>query len=556
MLSLIFILSIHSIVFSQTCDDLNLVKNGDFEDKTKDDFFCGTFFCADNCSNMDGCCCCDRDLCISNPYLRFVNDWQRVSNHFATPDYFNSCAQPYTINNATESASVPDNTAGNQGARSGSAYGGIIGRQPFTNYTEYLQVPLRSALSAGATYEARMYVSLGEESKYACAGLSMLFTNGALDGGGSSDIITGYTPQVTSNSVISDMQNWILISGQFVAQGGENYLTIGVFNSTISTPVSVNPSGRFSEAYYYIDDVVLMQPGLNSCCPDHKLFQNTNQLPNLTIMNNYIKAGNNVDPNYIQGPVVVQNGQNVTFQAGNQIILDPGFSTHPGAIFNAVIKPCTNIELCPVSISAFVPNAWVGCPGIDNFCIPTQGAEQWSFEVYARWGNSNDPSTYADQGYSNSGTINGYYTCVWDGLINGGVPNTAVFVYILRLNASCVDEYEQHDNISFFNSCRMMNTASNSDTINNSRYDIPLYISPNPSSGKFEIKMFNSELMKEQSSNLFNITVRNILGETIYNSQQTISSSVTIDLSSHPKGIYFIKVQSGENIYTEKLILQ
>ena len=45
VVSSIFILFIHSIGSSQTCDDLNLVPNGNFESKVNDDGSCGTIFC-------------------------------------------------------------------------------------------------------------------------------------------------------------------------------------------------------------------------------------------------------------------------------------------------------------------------------------------------------------------------------------------------------------------------------------------------------------------------------------------------------------------------------
>lgn len=67
-------------------------------------------------------------------------------------------------------------------------------------------------------------------------------------------------PQVQNNSgFITDTVNWVNISGCFTALGGENYITIGNFNSNASTDTAAaNPvaplTGTGSRiAYYYID---------------------------------------------------------------------------------------------------------------------------------------------------------------------------------------------------------------------------------------------------------------------------------------------------------------
>ncbi len=68
-------------------------------------------------------------------------------------------------------------------------------------------------------------------------------------------------------------------------------------------------------------------------------------------------------------------------------------------------------------------------------------------------------------------------------------------------------------------------------------------IYPNPSAGKFIIEA-SGELQ-----------AYNMLGEKIY-SQQLVSEKSEIDLSSRSKGIYFLKVQSGDKIYSGKVIIQ
>ncbi len=82
-------------------------------------------------------------------------------------------------------------------------------------------------------------------------------------------------------------------------------------------------------------------------------------------------------------------------------------------------------------------------------------------------------------------------------------------------------------------------------------------IVPNPSfSGIFTVSGFASDVSAS-------IIVYNVLGEIIYKSS-TITASlnsdvrtpISIDISSHPKGIYFVKIQNGEAMEVQKIIYQ
>lgn len=80
---------------------------------------------------------------------------------------------------------------------------------------------------------------------------------------------------------------------------------------------------------------------------------------------------------------------------------------------------------------------------------------------------------------------------------------------------------------------------------------------PNPASGKFTLSA--------QSGNISSAEVYNFLGQNVFaiNSFKAEHFSLPlggsawdIDLSSHPNGIYIIKIQSGKNIFTKKLVKQ
>ena len=71
---------------------------------------------------------------------------------------------------------------------------------------------------------------------------------------------------------------------------------------------------------------------------------------------------------------------------------------------------------------------------------------------------------------------------------------------------------------------------------------------PNPTNGKFKIT---------QTNNIKTIEVLNVFGEQIYYSNPAhFKSTIEVDLSSVPKGIYFVKVNNGVNTQTEKIVVQ
>lgn len=73
---------------------------------------------------------------------------------------------------------------------------------------------------------------------------------------------------------------------------------------------------------------------------------------------------------------------------------------------------------------------------------------------------------------------------------------------------------------------------------------------PNPSNGKFIIEKTNPF-----SAN-YNLEIYNALGEKIKYTQSRQQTSDVIDISDAPKGIYLVKIYSGENVRTEKMVIK
>lgn len=66
---------------------------------------------------------------------------------------------------------------------------------------------------------------------------------------------------------------------------------------------------------------------------------------------------------------------------------------------------------------------------------------------------------------------------------------------------------------------------------------------PNPSSGEFTIST---------TEQYFTVTVYDMLGNVIYEGK----NDKTLNLSSEPKGIYYLKISTGDKLYSQRLIVQ
>jgi hypothetical protein len=172
----------------------------------------------------------------------------------ASPDYFNACAT--TIN-----CDVPNNFIGYQMARSGLGYGGIYvwyGVIGYQNYREYMEIELPEGLIETNCYHLEFYMSLANHVKYTTDDVGAFFSPVSITNFSTENVLS-LSPQVSNASGnYADSANWIQVSGDFTATGGERFLIIGNFKDSANTSTMlVNPPVLNNASYFYIDDVCL-----------------------------------------------------------------------------------------------------------------------------------------------------------------------------------------------------------------------------------------------------------------------------------------------------------
>ncbi len=167
---------------------------------------------------------------------------------------------------------IPNNQLGSQDAFNGSGYAGIIAfmddavidwmelatgegdgeKKGYNKYSEYIQTKLEQPLVAGQAYDVSFRVSLAEKSGRAINNLGLLLSKDAISSNTNSFITA--SPQIKSANVLDNKNEWTEVSDRFIAAGGEQFLTIGLFNG-VDKVVDLSKETNNRRAYYYIDGI-------------------------------------------------------------------------------------------------------------------------------------------------------------------------------------------------------------------------------------------------------------------------------------------------------------
>ncbi len=178
-------------------------------------------------------------------------------------DYFHKCGSP--------KMGVPQNFNGFQEVFDGDAYAGLYLYSP-NDYREYIQLKLSKTLEKGKTYMVTFRLSLAEKSGLSIMEASTLFCAKPL----SLDTNKNLSPRRLDNFKVREYkflnlklrgpiynpEKWVLVEGEYTANGFENYLVFGNFKSDrYSRTLRITPKDEklFPSAYYYMDKVELIQ---------------------------------------------------------------------------------------------------------------------------------------------------------------------------------------------------------------------------------------------------------------------------------------------------------
>lgn len=156
---------------------------------------------------------------------------------------------------------VPDNSFGIQQPRTGNGYCGFDTFEDNYEMKEFLRVELNEVLEPNKVYCLSFWLSLSDSSSYETDRIHAYFSS--VDSSVADD---SYLLPNTQIEIITGFgmptNNWVHYSGEFLAEGGERFLTIGNFQQNTQIQYVFLGQNQIPQyAYYYIDDVSLTECG-------------------------------------------------------------------------------------------------------------------------------------------------------------------------------------------------------------------------------------------------------------------------------------------------------
>lgn len=192
------------------------------------------------------------DSCPFNyQLLHLAKPWQ--SSSLAPGDLY-SCGPPF---------GVPQNGMGKQYSQSGFSMAGFYGSCQYGfsffgfELRQYPTMRLNDFLIKGKKYKVEFFVSLSDESQHAVSSIGAYFSPYPVFQNDST--VIRVQPQVLNNDwrILWEKENWMKVEGEFIAEGGEHYMTIGNFFPDSLSNLVTNLGGMWNLAYYYLDDVLV-----------------------------------------------------------------------------------------------------------------------------------------------------------------------------------------------------------------------------------------------------------------------------------------------------------
>lgn len=169
---------------------------------------------------------------------------------------------------------TPENVYGKEEPKDGINYAGLI----TYSYNDkenrsYITTKLSTPMKKGMRYKVMFYANLAELSKYSSNRIGAHFSKRPLN---TSDKVPALVEDThiehPNEEIFTGTYGWDLVCGEYVAEGGEKYITIGNFYSNNDVGNEKNKKAKdvkgtqIVAAYYYIDDVSVRLLGPNERC--------------------------------------------------------------------------------------------------------------------------------------------------------------------------------------------------------------------------------------------------------------------------------------------------
>ena len=196
-------------------------------------------------------------LACPSAYGSFQEDlksWYKPTE--GSTDYFNICG---------DKLSTGLNFIGKQEAFEGDAYAGFYALGP-NGYREYVSGELVEKLEKGKKYIFSFKISLAEKSQYAIDEMGLLFSHELLHLRTKKNIssnlmqrndLNGFV-RIKNQKFFSNRDDWMEVSGEYIADGTEKFFIFGNFKPNASTRKLEVAKNLKKASYYYLDMVSLV----------------------------------------------------------------------------------------------------------------------------------------------------------------------------------------------------------------------------------------------------------------------------------------------------------
>ena len=99
-------------------------------------------------------------------------------------------------------------------------------------------------------------------------------------------------------------------------------------------------------------------------------------------------------------------------------------------------------------------------------------------------------------------------------------------------------------------SLQLLADAPFNDKFETPSWDIETSIYPNPNNGSFQLNI------QSDFPETFEVKVVNLIGKTITKKEVKSNFETSFDLTSYPKGVYFLQIKAGQKQITKRVIVQ